>query len=161
MRAKRATFTIWVDKSSIKMPFWLENLRLAVKQCYQTADRSVKFKWDIFDDFQTMWNSCKTFFEARSLSINKKRSPRRVHPCLFLSRQFLQSTLRGVVKYLSSWMKTQVAYSSCCFLLSFLFRRGILPSFLFSFVLKKVGRFRVSYGKEIIGGLFQDNLWTW
>ena len=43
LRAKRATFTFWVDKSSLKMPkdvqFWrvFENLKLAVKQCYQTC----------------------------------------------------------------------------------------------------------------------------
>ena len=40
--AKRATFTFWVDKSSWKMPKMVhfgeifENLKLAVKQCYQT-----------------------------------------------------------------------------------------------------------------------------
>ena len=51
-------------------PFWrvFENLKLAVKQCYQTLDRSVlvgqklvenakiqKFKCDILRNFQTMW----------------------------------------------------------------------------------------------------------
>ena len=120
MRAKRATFIVRLPDRSI-----------LIGQKLVENDRIVKPKWDILDNFQTMWNSCKTFFEARSLSINKKRSPRRVHPCLFLSRQFLQSTLRGVVKYLSSWMKTQVAYSSCCFLLSFLFRRGFFLPFFF------------------------------
>ena len=39
-----ATFTFWVDKSTEKMPqnghFWwvLENLKLTVKQCYQTSN---------------------------------------------------------------------------------------------------------------------------
>ena len=43
LRVKRATFTLWVDKSLLKMPkigqFWrvFENLKLAVKQCYQTG----------------------------------------------------------------------------------------------------------------------------
>ena len=43
LRAKRATFRFWVDKSSLKMPkngqFWriFENLKLAVKQSYQTG----------------------------------------------------------------------------------------------------------------------------
>ena len=43
MRAKRATFTFWVDKSSlIKSQKWsicrvFEKLKLAVKQCYQTC----------------------------------------------------------------------------------------------------------------------------
>ena len=43
-RAKRATFTLWVDKSWWKKakngPFWqvFENLRLRVKQCYQTSN---------------------------------------------------------------------------------------------------------------------------
>ena len=41
LRAERATFTFWVDKSWLKMPqngsFWrvFENLKLVVKQCYQ------------------------------------------------------------------------------------------------------------------------------
>ena len=43
LRAKWATFTFWVDKSSWRMPkndpFWrfFENLKLVVKQCYQTG----------------------------------------------------------------------------------------------------------------------------
>ena len=43
LRAKRATFTFWMDKSSLKNAkngqFWrvFENLKLAVKQCYQTG----------------------------------------------------------------------------------------------------------------------------
>ena len=43
LRAKRATFTFWVDKSLLKMPkngpFWrvFKNLKLAVKQCCQTG----------------------------------------------------------------------------------------------------------------------------
>ena len=43
LRAKRATFTFWVDKSSLKMPKmvhfgeFFENLKLAVKQSYQTG----------------------------------------------------------------------------------------------------------------------------
>ena len=43
LRAERATFTFWVDKKLIKNakngPFWrvFENLKLAVKQCYQTG----------------------------------------------------------------------------------------------------------------------------
>ena len=43
LRAKRATFTFWVDKCSLKMPqngpIWrvFENLKLAVKQSYQTG----------------------------------------------------------------------------------------------------------------------------
>ena len=38
LRAKRATFTFWVDKRLI-WPIWrvFENLKLAVKQCYQTG----------------------------------------------------------------------------------------------------------------------------
>ena len=41
LRAKRATFTFWVDKSSLKVPKtvnfgeFLISLKLAVKQCYQ------------------------------------------------------------------------------------------------------------------------------
>ena len=39
LRAKRATFTFWVDKSLLKMPKMgiFENLKLAVKQCCQTG----------------------------------------------------------------------------------------------------------------------------
>ena len=50
-------------------PFWLifENLKLAIKQCYQTGSYSItqkrwklhkmsKLKWDILSDFQTTWN---------------------------------------------------------------------------------------------------------
>ena len=42
LRAKRATFSIWMDKSSLKCQkcsFWrlFENLKLAVIQCYQTG----------------------------------------------------------------------------------------------------------------------------
>ena len=41
LRAKRATFTFWVDKSKNAQndPFWrvFINLKLAVKQCYQTG----------------------------------------------------------------------------------------------------------------------------
>ena len=39
LRAKRATFTFWVDRSSSKWSIWrvFENLKLAVKQCYQTG----------------------------------------------------------------------------------------------------------------------------
>ena len=43
LRAKRATFTCWVDKSSLKYAknsqFWriFHNMNFAVKQCYQTG----------------------------------------------------------------------------------------------------------------------------
>ena len=43
LRAKQATFTFWVDKSSLKKQKWsifgefFEKLKLAVKQCYQTG----------------------------------------------------------------------------------------------------------------------------
>ena len=42
LRAKRATFTYWVDKSWLRCQngeFWqvFENLKLGVKQCYQTG----------------------------------------------------------------------------------------------------------------------------
>ena len=43
LRAKQAKVTFWVDKSSLKMPKmvhfgdFFENLKLAVKQCYQTG----------------------------------------------------------------------------------------------------------------------------
>ena len=43
LRAKRATFTFWADKSWLKIAknglIWrvFENLKLAVKQCYQTG----------------------------------------------------------------------------------------------------------------------------
>ena len=42
LRAKRATFTFWVAKSSLKMPKWsiwrvFENSKIAVKQRYQTG----------------------------------------------------------------------------------------------------------------------------
>ena len=68
-RAKRATFTFWVDKSLLKLPkivnFWraFESLKLEmVKQCYQTGDRSYlvknakieQSKCDKFDLF-TSW----------------------------------------------------------------------------------------------------------
>ena len=50
LRAKRATFTFWLDKSSLKMPkigqfdeFLVENAKMN------------KFKLDILGDFQTMW----------------------------------------------------------------------------------------------------------
>ena len=50
LRAKRATFTFWLDKSSLKMPkigqfdeFLVENAKMD------------KFKLDILGDFQTMW----------------------------------------------------------------------------------------------------------
>ena len=33
LRGKRATFTVWVDKSSLKMAW----MKLAVKQCYETG----------------------------------------------------------------------------------------------------------------------------
>ena len=65
MRAKRATCTFWVDKSSVKMPkrsilTSFENLKLAVKQCYQTGQKLLesakieKFKWDILSNFRTL-----------------------------------------------------------------------------------------------------------
>ena len=70
-RAKRATFTFWVDKSSLKEakngPIWrvFENLMLAVKQSYQTGQFKIgqklvenakieKFKCDILGYFQTL-----------------------------------------------------------------------------------------------------------
>ena len=76
LRAKRAKFTIWVDKSSLKMPqngqFWrfYVNLKLAVKQCYQTGhfltDKNwwemTKFKCDILSNFQTMCSPWKSLF---------------------------------------------------------------------------------------------------
>ena len=41
LRAKRATFTFWVDKKSFKMPkignFWWVFENLVAKQCYQTG----------------------------------------------------------------------------------------------------------------------------
>ena len=43
LRVKRATFTFWMDTSKLKLPkmvhFWrfFDNLKLAVKECYQTG----------------------------------------------------------------------------------------------------------------------------
>ena len=48
LRAKRAMFTFWVDKSSLKMPKmayfgeFLKYLKLIVKQCYQTGQKMVE-----------------------------------------------------------------------------------------------------------------------
>ena len=69
LRAKRATFTFKVDKSSMKMPkkigqFWrvFENLNFAFKKCYQTGQFLVieKLKCDI--DSQTLWYGKCLFF---------------------------------------------------------------------------------------------------
>ena len=48
LRAKRAPFTFWVAKSSLKMP--------KTEVCVQTVLPAKNFKWDIFGHFQTMWS---------------------------------------------------------------------------------------------------------
>ena len=68
MRAKRATFTFSVDKSSSKLSkIWrlFENTKFAVKQCYQTCQKLVenaqieKLKGDTLGDFWTLLASRK------------------------------------------------------------------------------------------------------
>ena len=61
-------------KNAKNGPFWrlFENMKLAVKQCYQTGQLLIgqklvenakiqKFKCDILSDFQTMWKRKKPF----------------------------------------------------------------------------------------------------
>ena len=69
LRAKLATFMSVQKfiKNTKNGPFWriFENLKLAVKQCYQTGQfqldkkwcKMPKFKCDILSDFQTMWKN--------------------------------------------------------------------------------------------------------
>ena len=73
LRAKRATFTFWIDKSSLKMPknsqfrkFW-ENWRsgqaMLPDRSFLVGQKLVEnaniefFKWDILSHFQTLWRS--------------------------------------------------------------------------------------------------------
>ena len=82
MRAKRATFTLRVDKSRLKKakngPFWrvFEKLKLAVKQCYQTCQFLIgqklvenakiqKFKCDISSNFQTFLKEFQKYFDLQ------------------------------------------------------------------------------------------------
>ena len=78
MRAKRATFTFWVDKSWLKNaqngPFWrlFEDLKLAVKQTYQTNQFwKEKNRWKI-PKFQNSNASFCVIFKHRALRIIKK-----------------------------------------------------------------------------------------
>mgnify|MGYP006863759151 FL=1 len=78
LRAKRATFTFWVDKSWLKNaqngPFWrlFEDLKLAVKQTYQTNQFwKEKNRWKI-PKFQNSNASFCVIFKHRALRIIKK-----------------------------------------------------------------------------------------
>ena len=78
LRAKRATFTFWVAKSSLKMPkmvnlaiFWkLVACSQAVLPDIFTRQKLVenagieKFKWDILSDFETLWCCCNNACNA-------------------------------------------------------------------------------------------------
>ena len=54
-RAKRATFTFWEAKSSLKIPKMVvfENLKLLVKQCYQTGQLLLDKDWKKSNE--TLW----------------------------------------------------------------------------------------------------------
>ena len=71
LRAKRATFTFWVDKSSLKMPkmanlasFWkskacghtvLPDRSILISQILVENAKVEKLKCDILDDFRTLY----------------------------------------------------------------------------------------------------------
>ena len=72
LRAKRAVFTFWVDKSWLKMPkivnfgsFWnpeacgqtlLPDMSISIRQKLIKNAKFQKHKCDILSDFQTLWN---------------------------------------------------------------------------------------------------------
>ena len=92
LRAKRATFTFLVDKSSFKMPkmvnlasFWkteafgqtvLPDRSVLIGQKLVENAKIEKFKWDILDDFQTMWHSRKNSNLNFQLEDNFKSTPK-------------------------------------------------------------------------------------
>ena len=70
LRAKRAMFTFWVDKSSLKMPKmayfgeFLKYLKLIVKQCYQTGQKMVEMPKlnKLNETFWVIFKHCKRVF---------------------------------------------------------------------------------------------------
>ena len=76
LRAKRATFTFWVDKSWLKNaqngPFWrlFEDLKLAVKQTYQTNQFwKEKNRWKIPKFQNSNASFCVIFKQCASVDI--------------------------------------------------------------------------------------------
>ena len=67
LQVKRATFTFWVAKSSLKMPKLVHfcDLKLAVKliieQKLMENTKIERLKWDILGDFQTLCIVYKTY----------------------------------------------------------------------------------------------------
>ena len=124
MRAKRATFTFWVDKSSLKMPkngqFWrlFENLELASKQCYQknqirhfkefsnnvVPKSALRNSWDLY------W---KNEFDS-SLEIHDLCSRMRYDICKCSEKNWEFSEVQKIGKPLHS--KLRLPLTQFCFL---------------------------------------------